>query len=263
MSILQKIREKKIEEIIEAKRLRPRAALEAAVRGQTPPRNFTRAIANHYFEGSLALIAEMKKASPSKGLLRKDFDVRRIAQSYRDGGAACLSVLTDRTFFQGNPEFVQMAKGEVDLPVLRKDFLIDPYQVVESRAMHADCILIILAMVDEVLAHELEAAAIELGLHVLIEIHDERELARAMGMKSQLIGINNRDLATFEADLTTSIRLFALFEPGRLAISESGISGPSDVHRLADAGIHAFLIGESLLKVDNIEKITRELLVPR
>lgn len=263
MSILQKIREKKVEEVIEAKRLRPRAALDAAIRGQAPPRNFTGAIANHYSEGSFALIAEMKKASPSKGLLRKDFDVRRIAQSYRDGGAACLSVLTDRTFFQGDPEFVQMAKGEVDLPVLRKDFLIDPYQVVESRAMHADCILIILAMVDEVLAHELEAAAIELGLHVLIEIHDERELVRAMGMKSQLIGINNRNLETFEADLTTSIRLFALFEPGRLAISESGISGPSDVHRLADSGIHAFLIGESLLKVDSIEKITREFLAPR
>jgi indole-3-glycerol phosphate synthase len=260
VSILDEIKTYKLADVAARKATRPLAEVEDAARAATPPRGFESALRRAAEAGGYGLIAEIKKASPSKGLIRGDFDPARLAEAYAAGGATCLSVLTDAPSFQGHDSYLAAAREAVPLPVLRKDFLYDPWQVAESRAIGADCVLVIMATVSDAQAAEIEDAALGWGMDVLVEVHDQAEMERAAGLRSPLLGINNRDLRTFRTDLGTTRTLAASAPEGRLLVSESGLASPADLAEMAWAGVRCFLIGETLMRAADVAAATRDLL---
>jgi indole-3-glycerol phosphate synthase len=260
MSILEKIAAYKREEVSAAKKALPISQLEEILKTTEPPRGFRRALERKRQVGQYGLIAEIKKASPSKGLIRADFDPSAIANAYGQGGATCLSVLTDTPSFQGRLAYLQSVRASTNLPLLRKDFMLDPYQVAEARAYGADCILLILAMTDDTLNRELLAAAERYGMDTLVEVHDTHELERALPLGAEMIGINNRDLKTFHTDLNVTLRLAPQIPSDVLVVAESGINTHDDLKRLQQAGVSTFLVGESLMRQSDIAAATRALL---
>ena len=246
--ILEKIVAVKHQEVQAARKRRSLEAVRADAESRVLTRDFVGAMRSKIAAGQPAVIAEVKKASPSKGVLRPDFIPADIAQSYAEHGAACLSVLTDQSFFQGSADYLKQARASCDLPVLRKDFMVDAYQIYESRAMGADCILLIAACLDDAQMRDLEAIALSLNMAVLIEVHDGAELDRALALRSPLLGINNRNLKTFEVSLDTTLSLQARVPADRLLVTESGIASAADVQRMRQAGIHAFLVGEAFMR---------------
>lgn len=258
-TILTRILETKRADVAARKACISMSDIDAMIAEQTAPRGFRAALDAKAAHGP-ALIAEIKKASPSKGLIRENFDPPAHAMAYQAGGAACLSVLTDEHWFQGADAYLTAARGVVSLPVIRKDFMIDPWQVPESRALGADAILLIVAAIDDDLLAEIEAAAIECGMDVLVEIHDARELERAMKLKSRLIGVNNRDLHDFSVDFQRTYDLISRAPTGCTFVAESGLSGRADLDAMAEKGVKCFLVGEALMRADDVEAATRMLL---
>lgn len=258
--VLAKICDDKRAHIARRKRERSEADILSAAKAANAPRGFADALKSTISRGAIGLIAEIKKASPSKGIIREDFDPASLARAYRDGGATCLSVLTDTPYFQGDDAYLEQARTAVPLPALRKDFMLDPYQIVESRALGADCVLLILAALEDSEAAELESAAHEHGMDVLVEVHDRPELDRALALRSELIGVNNRNLKTLAVDIATTEDLAPLVPEDRVLVCESGIATAADIERLGEAGAHCFLVGESLMRQADVANATRALL---
>ncbi len=257
--ILSEICEAKRAHVAARKSAMPMSELESRVAAATPTRGFTAALHRARENNAFGLITEIKKASPSKGLIREDFDPASLAEAYTKGGADCLSVLTDAPYFQGHDDFLAEARDVVTLPVLRKDFILDPYQIVESRAIGADCILLIMAALEDTQAAELESAAKEYSLDILVEVHDAGELERALKLEARLIGINNRNLKTLAVDLAVTETLAPLVPPDRLIVGESGLSSRADLDRMAACGVTCFLVGEALMRQEDVERATMKL----
>ncbi|HEY0526578.1 MAG TPA: indole-3-glycerol phosphate synthase TrpC [Stellaceae bacterium] len=260
--VLARICTGKRELVARLRRERPLSDVERAAQAAAPPRGFAAALDRAVARGGVGLIAEIKKASPSRGLIRPDFDPPALARAYAAGGVACLSVLTDEPDFQGKPEYLTAAREACALPALRKDFMLDPYQIVEARALGADCVLLIMAALDDGEARELEATARQWGMDVLVEVHDRAELDRALRLPARLIGVNNRNLRTLAIDLATTEALAPAVPADRRLVAESGLYTPDDLARLRRVGAHRFLIGESLMRQPDVEAATRALLAP-